>query len=209
MKKIRERAAAFRKRGHKEHRALFEHLADGQQPEALFITCSDSRIQPSLVTETLPGELFLLRNAGNFVQRHDAGPHAEAAAIEYAVEVLGVEHIVICGHSRCGAVAAALDPDSAAGLPAVRDWLAAAGPDLAAVTATDSAERLDAAIRLNVRQQLENLRTHPAVRKGEDAGSLELHGWVYEFETGNVFELDPATGHFIVLDSPSDRVHPA
>ena len=157
-------------------RELFERLADGQNPEALFITCSDSRINPNLLTQTDPGELFILRNAGNIIPPYGAAGGGEAATIEYAVSVLGVQDIIVCGHSHCGAMngaAATRKPDGPAG-----------GRCLAGACRGDAADRegelpptwpgaplLATAIEENVLVQLENLRTHPAVAAAWRAAS--------------------------------------
>src|SRR5205807_7100192 len=102
---------------------LFSQLGKGQTPLALFIACSDSRINPNLLTQTEPGELFILRNAGNLVPPHGAGSGAEAATVEYAVEQLRVRDIILCGHSRCGAMHGLLEPAALAKLPSVAGWL--------------------------------------------------------------------------------------
>lgn len=179
---------------------LFERLAKGQSPEALFITCSDSRISPTLITQTQPGDLFILRNAGNIVPPHRASNGGEAATIEYAVLALGVKDIIVCGHSHCGAMKGLLHPEDLKDLPAVASWLSHAEttrliikenyPDL-----SDKA-RLTTAIEENVLVQLENLRTHPAVAARLAKGELHLHGWVYKIETGEVFNYDPEQGQF-------------
>ena len=169
-----------------EHKGLFESLRDGQSPEVLLITCSDSRIVPSLVTQTLPGDLFIVRNAGNLVTTY--GPHgtAEEAAIEYGVKALGVKHIVVCGHEKCGAMAALLQEGSTAELPAVEAWLKRAAPE--GPVAPDAS--LSDQVAANVKRQLENLRTHPSVAEAEACGNLQLHGWVYDFVTGKLTVLD-------------------
>src|SRR5271170_6615965 len=102
---------------------LFEQLAKGQNPETLFITCSDSRIDPNLLTRSRPGDLFILRNAGNIVPPYGAANGGEAATIELAVASFGVKEIIVCGHSHCGAMTGLLQPDKIAGLPAVSSWL--------------------------------------------------------------------------------------
>jgi carbonic anhydrase len=184
-------------------RALFERLALGQKPDALFITCSDSRVNPNLVTQTEPGELFILRNAGNIVPHAAATPGGAAATIEYAVAVLQVKDIILCGHSHCGAMTALLDPESLADLPAVRNWLRHAEATRQIVDEHYShltgEARLTAAVEENVLVQLENLRTHPAVERALARGELSLHGWVYKFETGQVFAYDPAENQFLPL----------
>src|SRR5688572_13602836 len=172
------------------HRQLFERLAREQKPETLFITCSDSRINPNLVTQTDPGELFILRNAGNIVPRADVAPGGEAATIEYAVAALGVKDIILCGHSHCGAMIGLLQPETVAHLPLVTAWLSHAEATRRIVVEhyrhLEGSALLTAAVEENVLVQLENLRTHPAVESALARGELSLHGWVYKFETGEV-----------------------
>lgn len=182
-------------------RGLFSKLAGGQQPETLFITCSDSRIDPNQLTHTKPGELFVLRNAGNIVPPYKTGQGAEAATIEYAVQALQIEHIVICGHTKCGAMGGLLDLSSLTPLPAVRNWLRHSEPALVTLQSKYSDEQgdslLNAAIKENVLLQLKHLRTHPTVAEAEAAGKLKLHGWVYQFETGDVFVQHDANDMFV------------
>lgn len=123
MQKLVEGIHQFQQNIFTSQESLFQRLMRGQQPLALFITCSDSRIDPSLLTQTEPGELFIMRNAGNIVPSYGAVQGGEAATIEYAVSVLGVRDVIICGHSHCGAMGALLQPEQTAELPAVRDWL--------------------------------------------------------------------------------------
>jgi carbonic anhydrase len=191
-------------------RELFERLTGGQRPDALFITCSDSRINPNLITQTEPGELFILRNAGNIVPRYDAGTGGEAATIEFAVAALGICDIIVCGHSHCGAMQGVVYPERLAGLPAIGAWL-----QHAAVTRKIISERyrhlegsalLTATAEENVLVQLENLRTHPAVADRIGGAGLRLHGWVYKIETGEVFDYDPASGQFVPLAAPAAHV---
>lgn len=184
---------------------LFERLADGQSPLALFITCSDSRINPNLLTQTEPGELFILRNAGNIVPAYGTVHGGEAATIEYAVAVLGVKDIVICGHSHCGAMAGLLKPDSLERLPSVRSWLTHAESTRRIIEEnythiTDGVARLTATVEENVLVQLENLRTHPTVAAALSRKALNVHGWVYKFETGQVFTFEPEGSEFVPLD---------
>jgi len=183
---------------------LFEGLVDGQRPLALFITCSDSRINPNLLTQTEPGELFILRIAGNIVPPYGAVKGGEAATIEYAVNVRGVKDIVLCGHSHCGAMEGLLDPSKVAKFDAVRSWLSHAETTHRIIEEnyaylTDDSARLTATVEENVLVQLEHLRTHPAVAAALRRKALNLHGWVYEFETGQVFGYNPQDGQFIPL----------
>lgn len=186
-------------------RKLFERLVEGQHPLALFITCSDSRINPNLITQTEPGELFILRNAGNIIPPYGAVEGGEAATIEYAVAVLDVKDIIVCGHSHCGAMASLLAPEQLDKLPAVKSWLARAEAVRRIIQEnyghiTDAAARVTATVEENVLVQLEHLRTHPSVAAALSRKSLNLHGWVYKFETGQVFAYDHETGQFEPLD---------
>lgn len=182
-------------------RALFERLARGQEPQTLFITCSDSRINPNLITHTEPGEIFILRNAGNIIPPYDIDNGGETATIEYAVAALGVKDVVVCGHSLCGAMTGVLQPHTVAHLPAVTYWLnhAAATRHIMnekyAHLSGDA--RWTGAAQENVLVQLENLRTHPSVAARLASGDLKLHGWVYKIETGEVFAYDPASAQFV------------
>jgi carbonic anhydrase len=199
----------FQKSIFSERRALFERLADGQTPHSLFITCADSRIDPTLLTQADPGDLFILRNAGNLVPAYAKELGAEAAAIEYALAVLDVEHIIVCGHSHCGAMTALVDPKSAEGLPAVAQWLENAEatrrvmhenyPDLA------QGDAVNVAIQENVLIQLENLRTHPMVAARLASNRLWLHGWVYKIETGEVFGFEEDEGQFLPISDRAPR----
>ncbi len=176
-----------------EHRELFEQLAAGQSPETMFITCSDSRVDPFLLTQSRPGELFVVRNAGNIVPRFEAGAGADAAAIEYAVNALHVSAIIICGHSGCGAMTALVDPSHLTNLPTVAQWLRHASrvrKSLQNAHALDAADALQRAIEINVVVQLAHLRTHPSVAAAEEAGRLKLAGWIYDIPTGQVTEYD-------------------
>lgn len=176
----------------KHPRTLSEHrrkeLAAGQQPVALFITCSDSRVVPSQITGAEPGRLFELRTAGNVVPEYlPDSASSEMATIEYAVLQLRVPEIIVCGHSHCGAVTAL----SAAGrgleqLPAMRSWL---GTDNTA--SGEIPQQVDPAVRAeskaHLRAQLHTLRTYPFISELVEAGQLRLHGWFYEIDTGLVF----------------------
>ena len=187
---------------------LFEGLAEGQHPLALFITCSDSRINPNLLTQTEPGELFILRNAGNIVPPYGAVEGGESATIEYAVSVLGVKDIIVCGHSHCGAMGGLLDPSQLEELPAVRAWLSHCESTQRIINEnyphlTDATARLTATVEENVLVQLEHLRTHPSVAAALDRKALNLHGWVYKFESGQVFSYHPEEGQFLPLEGTS------
>lgn len=184
--------------------AFFRSLIDGQRPQALFITCSDSRIVPDLICQTDPGDLFVIRNAGNIVPPHSPGsPGGEAATIEYAIRGLGVRDVVVCGHTRCGAMQAVADPDCTGNMPRVRQWLGHAQAAAEIVCACYHHLPADARWKVltqeNVLVQLEHLRTHPVVAAALAAGELKLHAWVYKMETGDVFAYDPETGQYAPL----------
>lgn len=185
---------------------LFGRLTTGQNPQALFITCSDSRVMPELITQAEPGDLFVLRNAGNLIPPHGAAPDSGAAAtIEYAVKSLKVRDVVVCGHTLCGAMQALLHPLLVAELPGMRRWLRNADATREIVTTNYRLPDPDAIWRAmveeNVLVQIENLRTHPAVAAALARGDLKLHGWVYKLETGEVFEFDPEPGQFVAIDA--------
>jgi carbonic anhydrase len=190
---------------------LFARLKRGQHPVALFITCSDSRIDPNLLTQTDPGELFILRNAGNIIPPYGASQGGEAATIEYAVAVLKVQDVIVCGHSLCGAMQALLNPDAVKDLPAVRSWLTHAEATRRIICENyqhiqRGRDKLMATIEENVLVQIENLRTHPSVAAACARGDLKLHGWVYKFETGEVFAYSAEREQYAPIE---DVVKPA
>jgi len=193
----------FREQDFRPLQGLFEQLAKGQNPETLFITCSDSRIDPNLLTRSKPGDLFILRNAGNIIPPHTAVGGGEAATIEFAVAALGVKDIIICGHTHCGAMQGVLRPEQVASLPAISSWLTHAKETRRIVGEKyghlDGNRLLTATIEENVLVQLENLRTLPAVARRLANDDLHLHGWVYKIETGEVFAYDPSNGQFVPL----------
>ncbi len=185
------------------HRELFGELATGQSPEVLFVTCSDSRIDPNLVTQTDPGELFICRNAGNIVPPHVSQAGGVTASIEYAVAVLGVQHVVVCGHTDCGAMKGALDTSALSDLPHVKEWLDHARSAVEIVKARHGhcgSEHLDEVTRENILVQLQHLRTHPVVAARARTGELELHGWVYDIETGEVMCYDEQRDAFLPIE---------
>lgn len=180
-------------------RELFAGLAHEQHPRALFITCSDSRVLPNLITQTEPGELFIARVMGGIVPAHGA-PGGVSATIEYAVAVLEVRHVIVCGHSDCGALRVLLDPTRVAHLPSVAEWLVhgEAARRIVLENHGDAAPEEQAALlsRYHVASQLANLRTHPAVASRVAAGRLAVHGWYYDIAEGEIGVLDEASGTF-------------
>jgi len=215
MQKLVQGLHQFQSQVFSSHKELFERLENGQAPETLFITCSDSRIDPNLITQTGPGELFILRNVGNLVARYDEHVGSTAAAIEFAVAALKVREIIVCGHSNCGAMQAVLDPATIEGLPAMKAWMSHAAETGRIVRENYGhlvgEARFAATVEENVLVQLENLRTHPSVAAAIERGALRLHGWVYKIQTGEVFAFDAAQAQFVPLAdagvAPLDEAH--
>ena len=203
MQKLVKGIHSFQRGFFANHRELFEQLESaGQQPETLFITCSDSRVVPNLITDAAPGELFIVRNVGNVVPTPDL-PGGTAAAIQYAVEVLNVENVIICGHTQCGALKAILDPDSVAHLEYVRRWVKSTIGVKRLIDEKYShltgEQKLTAAIQENVLAQLEHLREYPFVASRMDAGKLQVNGWIFDVGKGEVFDYEPEYGEFLSL----------
>ncbi len=201
MEKVVSGILRFQGKAFPERKELFAELANGQNPEVLFITCADSRIDPNLVTQTEPGDLFICRNAGNIVPPHAKVAGGVTASIEFAVAVLGVKDIVVCGHTDCGAMKGALNPSAVADLPHVSNWLDHARAAVETVRAgCCHGNELDAVTEQNVLLQLQHLRTHPAVAARLWNGEIGLHGWVYDIKTGQVNCYDEARKAFVPLD---------
>ncbi|HVY49084.1 MAG TPA: carbonic anhydrase [Minicystis sp.] len=193
------------------NRRLFEHLArEGQRPDTLFITCSDSRVVPNLITNAAPGELFIVRNVGNIVPPVERGVWGGvSAAIEYAVEVLEVSDVIVCGHTSCGAIGAILHPERSADLKFVSRWLAASTsvPELIQrrYGHLEGDALTNAAVQENVLLQLENLRTFDFIARRLDAGTLKMSGWVFKIATGDVFAYDPGSEQFLKLGTGDEE----
>jgi carbonic anhydrase len=205
MQKLIEGLHKFRTEIYPTKRDLYAELAEGQSPETLFITCSDSRISPNELTQTEPGDLFILRNAGNLVPPYGAAyTSGEGATIEFAVAKLGVKHIVVCGHTLCGAMKALTNPASVADTPQLARWLEHAEPTRRIVEDNyahlGDLDRLTVLAEENVLVQIENLRTHPAVRSRLARGDLSLHAWVFKIQTAEVFAFNGESGQFELFD---------
>ena len=203
MKHVVNGLFRFQREVFPSRRTEFSKLAHGQNPEVLFITCSDSRIVPDLITQTKPGDLFICRNAGNIVPSYGDVNGGVSATIEYAVMALGVRDIVVCGHTDCGAMKGVIDPSLVASMPNVSSWLRHA--DAARQVLAENykgvtgPELLRAAIQENVIAQLENLRTHPSVAARLRRGDLALHGWIYDIAHGTVTTWSRQLGRFVPL----------
>ena len=208
MQKLIAGVHKFRNDEFGRYRALFRKLSSaGQNPHTLFITCSDSRVLAELITQSQPGDLFVVKNVGNIVP-HAAvtgSTNSTAAAIEFAVDVLKVSDLVVCGHSQCGAMDALLLPgEQADTMPHLTEWLRVAAPVKRIIEKeyrhlTDPAERAIAAAEENVLFALENLRSYPCVERRLADGSLHLHGWFFKIASAELFAYDPEAMQFSPL----------
>jgi carbonic anhydrase len=200
MNRIIQGIQQFQQNVFPANRELFERLATGQSPEALFIACSDSRVSLEWVTQSGPGDLFVCRNAGNIAPVYGY-TDAISSAIEYAVSALRVKDIVICGHSDCGAMKGLLHPEKLSAMPDVRGWLRHSEEARRSLETgeidVNHPDALSTVTRLNIRLQLDHLRTHPQVRSALAAGTLKLHGWYYRIDSGAVEAWDSATEHWV------------
>lgn len=206
MDKILAGVRRFRENVFPQKQSFFRRLAGKQQtPMALFITCSDSRILPNVITDTEPGDLFIIRNAGNIVPPAGAPVGGEAATIEYAVAVLNIPHIIVCGHSQCGAMKALMTRQSTNDLPAVGQWISLAETTRRIVYSKypnlSAAELEVAAVQENVLVQLNHIRTHPVVAERLAIGTLQLHGWYYDIGSGAIYAYDEASKEFSEIDA--------
>jgi carbonic anhydrase len=204
MQKLIDGVLRFQTEIHGPNRKLFTQLGESQSPFAMFIACSDSRVVPEILTQRNPGDLFVVRNAGNIIPSHGPAAGGVSASIEYAVAVLGVQDVVVCGHSDCGAMKAILREDKLDRLPAVANWIKHSAAAKEVIDATlpadaDEKSRLDALVHENVLCQIRNLQTHPVVAAKLALGQLRLYGWVYNIENGTVDTFDAETGSFVPL----------
>jgi carbonic anhydrase len=207
IKRIIKGVSEFQNNYFNEHQEMFQQLSLGQNPEILFITCCDSRIDPNLMTQTKPGDLFIIRNFGNIIPPHSAVYSGEGATLEYAILSLNIKHIVICGHSHCGSMKALLRlQEVSEEMPIVYNWLKIHGESTRRLlkenyTKYEGEELLKIAIAENVLTQVENLETYPIIRSRMHAGTISLHAWVYEIETGKIFAYDASKGEYVILDT--------
>jgi carbonic anhydrase len=202
MQDIIDGVLKFQRDAFPKRSELFRKLATSQNPSTLFIACSDSRVVPELLTQREPGDLFVIRNAGNIVPSYGPEPGGVSATVEYAVAALGVTDVVICGHSDCGAMTAVATCKCLDHMPAVASWLRHADAAKVVNQAHEHAserDRVNAMVRENVIAQLTNLKTHPSVALALEQGRLNLHGWVYDIETGAIDALQGNTRRFVSL----------
>jgi carbonic anhydrase len=193
----------FREEDFESHRELFRELGRTQNPHTLFIGCSDSRLMPNLITNTSPGELFLIRNIANIVPPYRKTEEyvSTTSAVEYAVQVLNVDTIVVCGHSNCGGCSALnLPPEELDHIPHVRKWLEVSrevrGRVDRLMVGETAAEREWLTEQVNILVQMKNLLTYPYVREKYDAGTLNIYGWYYILETGELFNFNDENAVF-------------
>jgi carbonic anhydrase len=201
MDKLFEGIREFQSSYFSKNQELFQQLALGQTPRVLFVTCSDSRIDPNLIVQAGPGELFVIRNAGNIVPPFGAANGGEGASIEYAIGALNIEQVVICGHNHCGAMKGLLKIETLKEkLPLVYDWLRHAEATRQVLkdgfSDLEGESLIDKAVEENTIVQMDNLKTYPLVRSRLQQGKLTIYCWVYEIETGAVKSYNTETGEF-------------
>ena len=213
MERIIAGVHEFRRKHLQEQREFFEQIAKyKQQPLALFITCSDSRINPNLITQTEPGELFIVRNAGNIVPAYSGAASSEAGTIEFALAVLGIRNIIVCGHAECGAIEGLLHEEKLDDLQAVKEWFkhAEATRRIARTKYRDLQGHAlaTAAGEENVLVQLNNLSTHPTVAALLSAHELRVFGWYYDIGAGRILQYDQSQGQFVDLGVEAQSTAP-
>ncbi len=198
--------SSFRGAVFPDNSTLYQKLArEGQSPQALMISCADSRVMPETITQSGPGELFVCRNAGNIVPPFQTMNGGVSSAIEYAVVALGVRDIIVCGHSDCGAMKGLCHPELLGPMPNVAAWLKHSHAAHSIVCeaypqSLDEKEKIRAVAMENVVVQLDHLRTHPSVAAKLAKGEVTLHGWFFDIETGNVLIYDGAASRFIEIE---------
>lgn len=190
-----------------EQAEIYQKAAcEPQEPHTLFVACADSRIDPELITQSKPGELFVLRNIGNLIPAYGEMMGGVSAVVEYAVSLLKVKHIVVCGHADCGAMKGLLEPNSVTAMAAVKNWLknAAAAMSVAEALGEKQEARQILMRRVteqNVLLQIQHLRTHPSVAAAIARGELTISGWVYEIGTAEVRIWDEGAKGFLPVSS--------
>lgn len=202
FRRLIEGVDEFRATVYPELRESYEKtIREGQKPHALFITCADSRVDPEALTQSRPGDIFVLRNIGNMIPAYGEMLGGVSAVIEYAVTALGVDQVVVCGHTECGAMKGLLNPEATKHMPTVRSWLTNGEAALRVATAKSASTgkqlEMSALIEENVLLQLAHLRTHPSVAGRVADGSLLVTGWVYDIALGTVHVFDEVEQKFV------------
>jgi len=207
MKKLLDGVINFQENEFLKYKDHFTSLERKQEPHTLFIGCSDSRIDPALITDTLPGELFIVRNIANIVPhyRETAEYVATTSAIEYALTVLNVDNIVVCGHSNCGGCNALWNDDILKNSPHTRKWLELALPVKSNIEnyygsrIPDTREREWITEQFNIVEQMKHLLSYPEVEKRYTDKSLKIMGWYYIIETGDIFNYNTESKSFDLI----------
>ena len=200
----------FRREAYPQHQEAYQAvMREGQRPHALLITCADSRVDPEMLTQSGPGEIFVSRNIGNLVPAYGEMLGGVSAVIEYAVTALDVSHVVVCGHSDCGAMKGLIRPEQVGAMPTVTSWLRNAEAALSAVrarnTAGDERNALEELIEENVLLQMSHLRTHPSIAGKLATGDLAVSGWVYDIADGIVRTYYEQEQRFISVGANDGR----
>ncbi len=197
----------YRRKVLAQERDFLRKLAsEGQSPDAMYIGCSDSRVVPEQLTSSSPGEIFVIRNVANMVPPLENADASVGAALDYAVQHLRVEHLIVCGHYGCGGIKGLMTPHPHfTGMPSLAEWLAPAHPTVMSVESADSNVWWRQAVERNVAQQLANLMTYPQVAAAWEEDRLEIHGWVYDMYTFNLHVYDESSGIFLGADQLLER----
>lgn len=207
MENLISGAIKFMQQDFKEHKELFESLKNRQNPHTLFIGCSDSRVIPNLITNTGPGELFVIRNIANIIPPYRIGEDflSTTSAIEYALNSLHIKNIIVCGHSNCGGCNALYYADEELSkIPNVKKWLTLLEPikqDIKSISKNDTAMRSWLTEKLNLVNSLQNILTYPGVEEALSQGKIELHAWYYIIETGEIYEYNFKEKNFTLIQN--------
>lgn len=211
LEKLIQGAIKFKEEDFIEHKDLYESLHKAQNPETLFVGCADSRVVPSKITNTMPGELFVVRNVGNIIPPYTSQNHSylsTTSAIEYAVVMLNVKNIVICGHSNCGACQALYAKNLDKDTQHFQKWIELLHPVKAQVdklNPTSKAKRIWLTEQINVEVQINNLLTYPFIAQRWEEKKLNIFGWYYIIQTGEIMNYDLYTKEFRVITKEEDK----
>ena len=196
----------FKESYDRQRAAWAKLIEEGQRPHALWIGCSDSRVIPEQITAARPGDLFVLRNIANVVPPYGTSGDASAAALEFAVQQLSVEHIIVCGHTICGGVGAVMDPGTVGATSQIARWVSWIQPALSQVEArgVDEANRYLEVVKANILLQCDHVKSYPMVDQTIRAGRLQVHGWLFDLESGDLMTFDDTTGVWQPLRTSTD-----
>ena len=207
LAKIIKGVSKFRAEVYPAQHEMFERLKRRQEPLALFLTCADSRVDPNLITQMAPGQLFIERNPGNLVPHYGEFVGGVSAGVEYAMLVLKVPLVIICGHTDCGVMKGLLHSEQAQGMPGLQQWMRHAAEARHRIMRdhcdAGEEEKLRLMTEYNVLAQMENLKSHPSVHSRFLNGEVEIHGWVYDIGNGSIRAADPESGRFEIIGGAS------